>query len=73
MACRLTQTVDLPFNHFFIGEIVEAYSEERYLTDGMPDIRKMAPFTLTMPDNRYWSVGEPIAQAWSVGKTFPAS
>jgi flavin reductase (DIM6/NTAB) family NADH-FMN oxidoreductase RutF len=72
MACRVTETVDLPSNYFFIGEIVEVYSEERYLTDGMPDICKMEPFTLTMPDNRYWAVGDPIAQAWSVGKTFPA-
>lgn len=72
MACRLTQTVELPHNHFFIGEIVEAYSEARFLTNGMPDIRKMQPFTLTMPDNQYWSVGNPVAKAWDVGKSFPA-
>ena len=72
MACRLSETVDLPSNFFFIGEIVEAYSEQACLTDGMPDIRKLDPFTLTMPVNRYWSVGDCLAKAWSVGKTFPA-
>lgn len=34
--------------YFFIGEIVEAYSEQACLTDGMPDIRKLDPFTLTI-------------------------
>jgi flavin reductase (DIM6/NTAB) family NADH-FMN oxidoreductase RutF len=66
--CRLHQTVDLPSNHLFIGEIVEAYAEPRFLTDGRPDIRTMNPFVLTMPDNGYWAVGERLAQAWSVGK-----
>ncbi len=66
--CRLVQTVDLPTNHLFIGEIVDAYSEARYLRDGKPDIKSMNPFVLTMPDNGYWAVGECLAQAWSAGK-----
>jgi hypothetical protein len=28
----------------------------------------MKPFTLTMPDNGYWSVGERVGKAWSIGK-----
>ena len=68
MACRLHETVKLPFNTFYIGEIVEAFSEERYLTDGKPDIGKIRPFTLTMPDNGYWGVGEQVGRAWSAGK-----
>ncbi|MCU0571596.1 MAG: flavin reductase family protein [Syntrophobacteraceae bacterium] len=66
--CRLHQTVDLPSNHLFIGEIIEAYAEPRFLKDGRPDIKTMNPFVLTMPDNGYWAVGERLAQAWSVGK-----
>ncbi len=30
----------------------------------------MRPFTLTMPDNRYWTVGEHIGDAWSVGRGY---
>ncbi len=66
--CNLSQTVQLPTNSFFIGEIIGAYSEERFLTDGVPDIEKINPFLLTMPDNRYWSTGDCIGRAWSAGK-----
>jgi flavin reductase (DIM6/NTAB) family NADH-FMN oxidoreductase RutF len=45
MECRLVEAVDLPSNTLFIGEIVGAYTEEQYLTDGQPDIRKIKPFT----------------------------
>jgi hypothetical protein len=38
------------------------------LTDGKPDVQKINPFTLTMPDNRYWRVGEMAGRAWSDGK-----
>ena len=68
MACKLQQEVKLPTNTFYIGEIVEAYSEDRYLTDGKPDIRKISPFTLTMPDNNYWEVGKHAGKAWNIGK-----
>lgn len=72
MECKVVNTVDLPADEFFIGEIVGVYTEERYLTDGKPDLRKIDPFTLTMPDNRYWSVGEVIGKAWAIGKDFKA-
>jgi flavin reductase (DIM6/NTAB) family NADH-FMN oxidoreductase RutF len=68
MECKLVETVELPTNSFFIGEIVGAYSEERFLTDGVPDIKKINPFLLTMPDHGYWSVGELVGRAWSDGK-----
>jgi flavin reductase (DIM6/NTAB) family NADH-FMN oxidoreductase RutF len=70
MECKVINTVDLPTNEFFIGEIVGVYTEERYLTNGKPDIQKMKPFTLTMPDSGYWSVGEQVGKAWSIGKSF---
>jgi flavin reductase (DIM6/NTAB) family NADH-FMN oxidoreductase RutF len=70
LECRLVDTVDLPTNSMFIGEIVGAYSEERYLTEGKPDIKKISPFTLTMPDNNYWKIGENAGKAWSIGKNF---
>jgi flavin reductase (DIM6/NTAB) family NADH-FMN oxidoreductase RutF len=68
MACKLVETVDLPSNHLFIGEIVGAYSGEQFMTDGNPDIKKINPLVLSMPDNSYCGVGELIAKAWNVGK-----
>ena len=68
MECRLVNVVDLPTNALFIGEIIGAYTEERFLTEGKPDSRKMVPFTLTMPDNTYWGMGNNVGKAWSTGK-----
>jgi len=68
--CKVVNTVDLPGSELFIGEMVGVYTEERYLTDGKPDIEKIKPFMLTMPDNQYREVGEIIGIAWSIGKDF---
>jgi flavin reductase (DIM6/NTAB) family NADH-FMN oxidoreductase RutF len=70
MACKVHDIVRLPSNTLFIGEIVEAFSEDQYLTDGHPDVKKINPFTLTMPDNGYWAVGDNVGRAWSIGKLF---
>jgi flavin reductase (DIM6/NTAB) family NADH-FMN oxidoreductase RutF len=68
MACRLYEARPLPSNTLYMGEIIEVFTEERCLTDGQPDIQKLNPFTLTMPDNRYWQVGDCAGKAWSIGK-----
>ena len=66
--CRLQTTVENPTNNLYIGEIIASYTEEKYLTEGKPDIKKLNPLLLTMPDNRYWTVGEYAGDAWSIGK-----
>ena len=68
MECKLIDTVELPTNYFFIAEIIGSYTNEKYLTDGKPDIKKMNPLLLTMPDNSYWKVGDYVGKAWSIGK-----
>ncbi|TFF91773.1 flavin reductase family protein [Candidatus Thorarchaeota archaeon] len=68
--CRLYDIVEMPTNNLVLGEVVGAYSEERYLTDSRLDITKANPVVLTMPDNRYWTIGQHLADAWSVGKSF---
>lgn len=68
LECRLVNTVENPSNNFYIGEIVASYTEEKYLTGGHPDIKKINPLLLTMPDNRYWGVGGYFGDAWKAGK-----
>jgi flavin reductase (DIM6/NTAB) family NADH-FMN oxidoreductase RutF len=68
IACKLYDKVKLPSNTLYIGEVVETYSEERYLTNRVPDIKKTIPFVLTMPDNNYWEIGINVGKAWSSGK-----
>ncbi len=70
MACRVVQTVELPTNTFFIGEIISLLTEERFLSAGKPDVKKIRPFLLTMPDNRFWSVGEQVGNAWKDGAAY---
>lgn len=70
MEFKLYKTVALPTNTFFIGELVAAWTSEEYLTNGIVDVEKVRPITLTMPDNRYWAVGEQVGRAWHDGKAF---
>lgn len=68
MSCSVCDAVKLPSNTLYIGEPKEVFTEEKYMTDNQLDIKKINPFTLTMPDNRYWSVGENLGTAWNIGK-----
>jgi flavin reductase (DIM6/NTAB) family NADH-FMN oxidoreductase RutF len=69
ISLSLFDAVKMPFNTFYIGEPKEVFSEEKYMTDKTLDIKKVNPFTLTMPDNHYWSVGDNLGKAWSIGKS----
>jgi flavin reductase (DIM6/NTAB) family NADH-FMN oxidoreductase RutF len=71
--CRLVQTVDLPKEEVFIGEIVAVYSEERYLTEGVPDLRKINPILLLQSERRYAAIGPDIGPAWEMGKRWKTS
>jgi len=66
--CKLVNVVDFATNEFFIGEIIAVYSDERYLTNGAPDIKKINPLVLSMPERSYLTLGEHIAEAWDTGK-----
>jgi flavin reductase (DIM6/NTAB) family NADH-FMN oxidoreductase RutF len=70
LECRLAQVVDLGSHELFVADVVATWTQRRYLDEhGKPDITKVRPFTLTMPDNRYWAVGAQIGDAWSIGRT----
>lgn len=68
--CRLVQAVPLPTNTLFIGEIAGVYADRKILKDGKPDFPAIDPLFLTMPDNRYWTLGKHAGNAWSAGKKF---
>jgi flavin reductase (DIM6/NTAB) family NADH-FMN oxidoreductase RutF len=65
---ELEQVIDMPSNEFFIGKIIATHIEEDCMDGKKPDIQKINPFTLSMPDNRYWGLGENLGKAWSIGK-----
>jgi len=64
---RVNNTMELPGDNVYVGEIVSAFADETMLVKGSPDVKKMDLFFLTMPDNNYWVLGEKIGDAYSVG------
>lgn len=68
LECRLVVANELPTNTLFVGEIVGAWCNRNLLKGSDPDFAAASAFFLTMPDNTYWSFGEPIGKAWSAGK-----
>lgn len=71
LECAVAKVVDLGSHELFVADIVATWTRERFLDErGNPDITKVRPFTLTMPDNRYWAVGETVGDAWSIGRTY---
>ena len=69
LECKLVQTVDLLGNDLFIGEIVAAYSDDRYLTDSVPDMAKIDPLLLSVPQMAYLGVGSHAGRAFNMGKS----
>ena len=66
---KISEFVDIEKSHeIFIGEVVNAYADDEYLTEGAPDIYKFKTFTFSM--GYYWKVGEKFAKAWEVGKNY---
>ena len=70
--CKLVEIVESDPDEIFIGEIIGTYTEERFLTDGKLDFKKMKPLILSQPDTSYWRLKEPFAKAWNIGKKYKA-
>ena len=68
LECSLVKTIEGPSNYFFVGEIKGAYASQGCLENGRINPVKADYLLLTMPDNTYWSLGESVGQAWSIGK-----
>lgn len=69
MECKLINTVVTGKGHeIFIGEVIAAYAEEIYFTDGTLDITKIKPLAYSTGQQKYLTTGDIIASAWSVGK-----
>ncbi len=65
---KVVKQVALQGDTLVIGELVAAYGEEGLLSDGLPDPKRMELMFLTMPQNKYWTLGDEVADAYSVGK-----
>ncbi|HVN73618.1 MAG TPA: flavin reductase family protein [Methanoregula sp.] len=68
LECSVAGTHDFQSHTCIIGEITAAHIDECCLTARKPDPKKINPLLLTVPDNRYWALGESVGCAWSAGK-----
>lgn len=69
LECRVVAEPDLPgANALFIGEIVQVHADPRCLRDDVPDIKRINPILFAIHQNVYWRLGQPIGEAWSIGR-----
>jgi flavin reductase (DIM6/NTAB) family NADH-FMN oxidoreductase RutF len=64
---KLVQTVDLPTQEIFIGEVVETWVAKDCLTpENKPDVKKINP--LILGSGGYWELGNRVGSSFTDGK-----
>ncbi len=71
MECTVRDTMELQTHTVFAGEITCSHAEEEVLDlEGtVVDLARSRPLLFDMGARRYWSIGEPVGQCWSSGKS----
>jgi len=70
LECALVKTVKLDEEDLFVGLIKESYAEDRFLTNGVPDIKKIRPLVYATKTSSYFSIGRFVAKAYEIGKKY---
>ncbi len=67
--CKVIHTLEIGLHTQFIAEIMDIKAEESALGEqGMPDIQKVNPIVFDTGQRVYYSIGERIGKAFSIGK-----
>jgi flavin reductase (DIM6/NTAB) family NADH-FMN oxidoreductase RutF len=64
LECRVKSFED----GILIGEIVNVSADERVVTDGKIDLKKLKPIAFDPCNYAYVGLGEKVGQAWSEGR-----
>ncbi len=68
LECKLVEIINLKNDsEIFIGEIIETYSEKKYIRKGYPYMKKLDPILFSVNSNSYYNVGRRIGWAWKTG------
>ena len=70
LECSLDKVIENGSHEMFIGGIVSTFTEEKYLTAGAVDTKKVDPFMLSLNDRIYYALGEQKGKAWETGKNY---
>jgi flavin reductase (DIM6/NTAB) family NADH-FMN oxidoreductase RutF len=73
MECNLIDTISHGPHDLFIGKIAGVYADENVVRDGTIDLALVKPMLFDMFQRKYWRLGEPFADCWSVGKALEKS
>ena len=65
--CKLVAVIELPKNELFIGQIINTYTEQKYLTNGKLDTTKLSLCTLNFADSSYRTPGTIVGKAFCDG------
>lgn len=68
--CKLVSTKEFKNTELFIGEIVEIYSDEKYVKDKKPNVKNFDSFIFLMPNGPYSKIGNYLAEAYEVGTSY---
>lgn len=68
--CKLVDIKELKKTEFLIGEIVEIYSDEKFIKDKDPDVSDFDSFIFMMPQGPYRTIGNYLAEAYEVGTSY---
>lgn len=72
LECKLVRHDRLGLHTQFIGELLDVKVAETCLNEeGRPDIGKIKPFTYLPSEGAYYSLGERLVSAYTVGKDVP--
>jgi flavin reductase (DIM6/NTAB) family NADH-FMN oxidoreductase RutF len=69
IACKVTKSIDVYNMTVFIATVIQVLVDERCLTNGVADTKKIDPLIYCM-DNQYWTIGNSIGDGFSIGKAY---
>jgi len=67
LECRLKKTLHFGEEDLFLGEIVAVWADEKCLSGGKPDIKKINPLLYSTSDKKYFRIGREIGRAYRLG------
>ena len=69
LECKVIKIVEIGLHTEFIGEIMDVKADSSLLNEkNLPDIEKVKPIIWNIAGMTYHKVGDPIGQAFSIGK-----
>jgi flavin reductase (DIM6/NTAB) family NADH-FMN oxidoreductase RutF len=68
--CRLSQVIEFSGTDLVIGEVVQVHADKDLAPGGKVDLEGVRPLLYSFPGGPYLAVGNLVAEAFTVGKTF---